>query len=129
MLFKVLSIALGSTLLSYAAAACNPAYVSGSTYAVGDGVSASITTTTAVVYSPCSTPGVGSCTAAGFILTGGVSNTATYNYVCSSEYWCSNSGYAPGGTYSDLAWTQDSTACTVSFCSVALGHSFPPISA
>lgn len=116
MLFKALSIALGSTLLSYAdAAACNPAYASGSTYAVGDGVSVSVTTTTPVVYTPCSTPGVGTCTAAGFVLTGGVSTTATYNYACSSEYWCSNSGFAPGGTYSEYAWTKDTTACTVSF--------------
>lgn len=113
MLFKALSIALGSTLLSYAdAAACNPAYASGSTYAVGDGVSVSVTTTTPVVYTPCTTPGVGTCTAAGFVLTGGVSTTATYNYACSSEYWCSNSGFAPGGTYSEYAWTKDTTACT-----------------
>lgn len=118
-MFKVLSIALVATLWGYTSAAgCYPAYSSGSTYAVGASVSVSSTTstTTPVVYTPCTTPGVGTCTVNGFVVTGGVTTTTTasYNYVCFSEYWCSNAGFAPGSTYSEYAWTKDSTACTVS---------------
>jgi len=112
-MFKYLSIALSASLMGSASAAgCNAAYSAGSTYIVGDLVSASVTTTTPVTYTPCSTPGVGTCTANGFVLGGGVTTTESFNYECNSEYWCSNAGFAPGGPYSDLAWTKDSTACT-----------------
>ena len=114
-MFKYLSIALGASLMGSASAAgCNAAYSAGSTYVVGDLVSTSVTTTTPVTYTPCSEPGVGTCTANGFVLSGGVTTTESFNYECNSEYWCSNAGFAPGGPYSDLAWTKDSSACTVS---------------
>lgn len=49
---------------------------------------------------------------------GGTSSTAvTYNYVCTSDDWCGNVGFAPGGVYGDLAWTMEGE-CTVSFAVV-----------
>jgi hypothetical protein len=102
----VLSLYLGYT----AAAGCYPAYSSGGTYSVGSAVSQSVTTTTPVSYASCSTPS--STCVNGWITTGGVSTTTKHNFVCASDVWCSS--YAPGGTYSDLAWTKDASECSVS---------------
>ena len=108
---KFQSIVL-SLYLGYASAAgCYSAYSSGATYSKGSAVSQVVTTTTPITYTPCTVSAT--CTT-GWIQTGGVATSTTYNYVCSSDVWCSVPGYQPGGTYSNLAWTQDSTACTVS---------------
>ncbi len=114
---KFRSIVL-SLYLGYAeAAGCYPAYISGGTYSKGSAVSQGVTTTTRIVYTPCTTPS--STCVNGWITTGGVATTTKYNFVCSSDVWCSAVGYAPGGTYSDLAWTKDASECSVS-CSARL---------
>lgn len=95
------------------ASVCYPAYVPGSTYAVGAWVSKSITTTSPILYTAC-TPGVSACPPSGFSTEGGNSTTATHNYQCNSNYWCSNVGFAPGSVYSDIAWTKENPACVVS---------------
>ena len=96
------------------AGGCYPSYSAGTKYSVGSWVSTSITTTTPITYTECSPAGSGSCPATGYKQEGGVSTTANYNFQCISNDWCSQSGFAPGGTYSSTAWTQESTACTVS---------------
>ena len=117
--FQPIVIAL---LVAYASAAgCYPAY-SGKTYSQGSAVSADVTTTTPVSYASCSPPS--STCVNGWITTGGVTTTTKYNFVCSSDVWCGVVGYQPGGTYSDLAWTKDATACSVS-CSARTFHRTP----
>jgi hypothetical protein len=114
----VLSLYLGTA----AAAGCYPAYGSGGTYSKGSAVSADVTTTSPVSYASCSPPS--STCVNGWITTGGVTTTTKYNFVCSSDVWCGVVGYEPGGTYSDLAWTKDATACSVS-CSARTFHRTP----
>ena len=115
-MFKIQSIVLSAALWGHAAAAgCYSSYSSGSAYAVGDWVSMSTTVTSPVTYTACSPPGMGSCPSNGFVTVGGVTTTSVNNYQCNSQYWCSNSGFAPGSVYSDLAWTKESAACTVSY--------------
>jgi hypothetical protein len=102
-----------SLLVAYASAAgCYPAYSTGGMYSKGSAVSQAVTSTTPVSYASCTTPS--STCINGWITTGGVSTTTKYNFVCSSDVWCSVPGYTPGGTYSDLAWTKDAAECSVS---------------
>ena len=117
--FQIQSIlALSAASLIYwapfaSAGGCYPTYSSGSKYSIGAWVSASVTTTTPITYTSCSPPGSGSCPASGYKQEGGVTTTEKFNFQCISEYWCSQSGFAPGGTYSSTAWNKESTACTV----------------
>ena len=103
----VVSLVLGHA----SAAGCFPTYSSGGSYSMGSSVSSAITTTTPVVWTSCTVSPT--CTT-GYTQTGGVSTTTSYNFVCNSNDWCKNVGYAPGGIYSDLAWTKDPAACSVS---------------
>jgi hypothetical protein len=91
---------------------CSPAYSPGSAYTIGNLVSQSITTTIPLASTPCTVRGAGCHT--GWTQTGDVANTATYNFVCSLPKWCSNVDYAPGSINSDLAWTKEAVACSVS---------------
>ncbi len=77
------------------------------------GVSSAVSITTPIVYTA-STGGTSGCSAGGWLVTGGVMTTSMHNYVCNSPVWCINVGYAPGGIYSDLAWTKEAAACSVS---------------
>ena len=92
---------------------CYPPYTQGKAYSISDWVSASTTTTTDVSYVACP-PGQGNCPLNGWRQEGGVSTSATYNYQCHSDIWCSNSGYAPGSVYSNVAWTKEMVVCSVS---------------
>ena len=92
---------------------CYPPYTQGMAYSISDWVSASTTTTTDVSYVACP-PGQGNCPLNGWRQEGGVSTSATYNYQCHSDIWCSNSGYAPGSVYSNVAWTKEMVVCSVS---------------
>jgi hypothetical protein len=112
-----------SLYLSYAAAECYPAYSPGGTYSKGSAVSQVVTVTTPIVYTAC-TPPSATCVN-GWIQTGGVTTSSTHNYVCLSDDWCSNVGYAPGGVYTDLAWTKVSTPCTVSRTARFSTNAFP----
>ena len=101
-----------SLVFAYASAAgCFPAYSAGGSFSVGSSVSSAITTTTPVVYTACT---VSPTCLTGYVQTGGVTTTTSYNFVCKSNDWCNNVGYAPGGTYSDLAWTKEAASCSVS---------------
>lgn len=91
---------------------CYPPYKQGKVYFIADWVSVPTTTTTSVSYVACS-PGQGTCPLNGWRQEGGITTTATHNYQCHSDTWCSNSGYAPGSVYSDVAWTKEVTVCTV----------------
>lgn len=92
---------------------CYPPYTQGKAYSIYDWVSASTTTTTDVSYVACP-PGQGNCPLNGWRQEGGITTSATYNYQCHSDIWCSNSGYAPGSVYSNVAWTKEMVACSVS---------------
>jgi len=94
-----------------AAAGCYPAYSPGSAYTVGTSVSQLITTTTPLLWTSCA---VGAGCPTGWTQTGGVATTATHNFACISKDWCSNAGFAPGSVYTDIAWTKEATACSVS---------------
>ena len=101
-----------SLVFAYASAVgCFPAYSGGGSYSVGSSVSSAISTTTPVVYTACT---VSPTCLTGYVQTGGVTTTTSYNFECKSNVWCNNMGYAPGGIYSDLAWTKDPAACSVS---------------
>lgn len=92
---------------------CSPAYYPGSaSYTVGTSITQSVATLNPLVWTSCSIGGVDCLT--GWKKTGGVATTDTHNYVCNSLQWCNNVGYAPGGAYSDLAWTKEAVACSVS---------------
>lgn len=92
---------------------CSPAfYPGGASYTVGTSVSQSVATINPLVWTSCTIGGVDCLT--GWKKTGGVATTVTHNYVCNSLQWCNNVGYAPGGVYSDLAWTKEAVACSVS---------------
>jgi hypothetical protein len=119
----VLSLVLGRP----SAAGCYPAYSTVGSYSVGSGVSSAVSATTPIVYTAC-TVGTSGCSAGGWLVTGGVTTTTTYNYVCNSPFWCSNSGYAPGGIYSDLAWTKEAAACSVSSPAALDAHRTSPLS-
>jgi hypothetical protein len=108
--FKATCISL-VLVIGSSAAGFYPVYSPGSANVLGTSVSQSITTTTPLAWTACA---VGGSCPTGWTQTGGVSTAATYNFVCNSPYWCSNSGYAPGGFYSDLAWTKEAAACSVS---------------
>ncbi len=110
MKFIVLSLVMGHA----SAAGCFPAYSGGGSYSVGSSVSSAISTTTPVVWSSCT---VSPTCLTGYVQTGGVTTITTYNFVCKSKDWCNNVGYAPGGTYSDIAWTKEAASCSV--CSTA----------
>lgn len=116
---KIQSIlALCATLTSWgldaaAARECYPAYIPGMAYSVGTWVSSSFTSITPITYTECSPPGSDSCPPIGFVQEGGVTSTASYNYECHSEYWCSARGYSPDSIYAEYAWTKESTECTV----------------
>ena len=103
----VVSLVLGHV----SAAGCYPTYSGGGSYSMGSLVSSAITTATPVVWTACSESPT--CLT-GWIQTGGVTTTTSYNFVCKSNDWCNNVGYAPGGIYSDLAWTKEAAACLVS---------------
>lgn len=102
-------------------AGCYPAYSSGTDYTVGSVVSSSVTTTTPITYVQCFPPGEGDCPDSGQKQLGGETSTSSKNYVCKSNDWCPAEGYAPGGTYSDLAWTEEGE-CTVSFYVLFCAH-------
>jgi len=106
----VCAIALTSSLVS--AGGCYPTYSAGSKYGIGSWVSSSISSTTPITYTACSPAGSGTCPASGYKQEGGVTTTATYNFNCISEYWCSQSGYAPTTIYASMAWSQEATACS-----------------
>ena len=92
---------------------CSPAfYPGGASYTVGTSVSQSVATINPLVWTSCTIGSVDCLT--GWKKTGGVATTVTHNYVCNSLQWCNNVGYAPGGVYSDLAWTKEAVACSVS---------------
>jgi hypothetical protein len=92
---------------------CSPAYYPGSaSYTVGTSITQSVATLNPLVWTSCAIGG-GDCLT-GWKKTGGVATTDTHNYVCNSLQWCNNVGYAPGGAYSDLAWTKEAVACSVS---------------
>jgi hypothetical protein len=84
----------------------------GGAYAIGNSLSQSITTTIPLASAPCTVRGAG-CHK-GRKQAGGVATTAMYNFVCSFPEWCSNVDYAPGSIHSDLAWTKEAVACSVS---------------
>ena len=92
---------------------CYPPYTQGKAYSISDWVSASTTTTTDVSYVACP-PGQGNCPLNGWRQEGGITTSATHNYQCHSDIWCSNSGYAPGSVYSNVAWTKEMVVCSVS---------------
>ena len=115
MKFIVLSLVLGHA----SAAGCFPAYSGGVSYSVGSSVSSAISTTTPVVYTSCV---VSPTCLTGYVQTGGVTTITSYNFVCKSKDWCSNGGYAPGGTYSDIAWTKEAAACSVSSPAASDAH-------
>lgn len=118
-MFNVKSITLTAALFGFnaveAQTPCSSVYVQGSTYAVDDLVSATVTTTTPDNFVACSPAGEGACPASGFINTGGVSTTTVQNYKCISANWCGSSGYGPGETYQSTAWSVEG------LCSVSLG--------
>ena len=92
---------------------CSPAYYpGGASYTVGTSVSQSVAILNPLVWTSCTIGGIDCLT--GWKKTGGVATTVTHNYVCNSLQWCNNVGYAPGGVYSDLAWTKEAVACSVS---------------
>jgi hypothetical protein len=109
--FKASALSLFLIISSASAAGCYPAYSPGSAYTVGSSVSQSITTTTPLLWTSCA---VSAGCPTGWTQTGGVSSTATHNFACISNDWCSNAGFAPGSVYSDIAWTKEATACSVS---------------
>ena len=121
-----LSIVLAATLAcSAAAAGCYTAYVVGGSYAASAVVSAptSIETTAQVdcVSGTSGCPNTGTKTVT-------TTTSVTHNYACvtnANSAFCGQSAYAPGSSYSGLAWTKESTPCTVSrlslfFCSAIL---------
>ncbi len=110
--FRSIVLELSLYLGSAAAAGCYPVYTPGGTYSRGSAVSQTVTVTTPIVYTVCLPPSA-TCVN-GYTQTGGVTTSGTNNYVCSSDDWCGNVGYAPGGIYSDLAWTKDGTPCSAS---------------
>lgn len=113
------SLFLASALLAGVADAqtgCYTPYVSGMSYSASDYVSATTTCTEEV---SC-TVGTSGCGSDG---TKTVTSSETYNYQCvdgPAAAFCSQSGYAPGGScdgtsYWSVAWTRESTTCSVSF--------------
>ena len=110
-MLKFLPIVFSLYLGCASSAGCYPAYTSGVTYSKGTAISKIVITTTAIGWTQCTVSPT--CTT-GWTQTGGITTSSTYNFVCLSDTWCSAVGYEPGGTYSDLAWTKDATACTVS---------------
>ena len=101
-----------SLLLAYASAqGCYPAYSPGTTYAAGSLVSESVVTITPYSWIQCEPSPT--CPT-GWMQEGGVRTTSTHNFECSTEAWCNNAAFAPGGIYSDIAWTKEATVCTVS---------------
>ena len=109
--FSASALSLFFIIGSTSAAGCYPAYSPGSAYRVGSSVSQSITTTTPLVWTSCA---VGAGCPTGWTQTGGVATTAIHNFACISNDWCSNTGFAPGSVYTDIAWTKEATACSVS---------------
>jgi hypothetical protein len=108
---KFLPIVL-SLLLAYASAqGCYPVYSPGTTYAAGSSVSESVSTISPYSWVAC-TPS-DTCPT-GWMQEGGVVTTSTHNFKCSTDAWCNNAAFAPGGIYSDLAWTKEADACSVS---------------
>ncbi|KAL3767361.1 hypothetical protein ACHAW5_003285 [Stephanodiscus triporus] len=99
-----------SLLLAYASAqGCYPAYSPGTTYVAGSLVSESVSTITPYSWVAC-TPS-DTCPT-GWMQEGGVVTTSTHNFKCSTDAWCNNAGFAPGGIYSDLAWTKEAGVCS-----------------
>ncbi|KAL3782898.1 hypothetical protein ACHAW5_009069 [Stephanodiscus triporus] len=106
---KFLPIVL-SLLLAYASAqGCYSAYSPGTAYVAGSWVSASVSTITPYSWVAC-TPSVTCPT--GWMQEGGVVTKSTHNFKCSTEAWCNNPAFAPGGIYSDSAWTKEANACS-----------------
>lgn len=84
-LAAALSGVLSSTFVS-AQSGCFPSYIAGAPYVAGNWVSNDVTED-----------------------VDGTSVTKTYNFQCRdgpSAQFCANSGFAPGGLYSDSAWDQ-----------------------
>jgi hypothetical protein len=68
-----------SLVSAYASAAgCYPAYSAGGSFSVGSSVLSAITTTTPVVYTACT---VSHSCLTGYVQTGGVTTTTSYNFV------------------------------------------------
>lgn len=63
------------------------------------------------LYKPDTLYGEGSLVSAASVTTD--STATTHNFVCKSEFWCGNAGYAPGSLYGGEAWTTDGE-CAVS---------------
>lgn len=104
-----------SLLVAYVSATgCYPAYSPGNvaSYAAGTSVSQVVTVTTPITWTACE---VSTICITGWEQTGGITTTSAHNFVCSSDVWCSNVGYAPGGEHTDLAWTKEDAECSVSF--------------
>ncbi len=110
-MLKYLSVAFSLSLGHASAAGCYSAYIPGATYSKGDAVSQVVITTTPITYVSCN---VSPTCPSGWNQIGGVTTSSTHNFFCFSDSFCSNIGYAPGGIYSDLAWTKDPVVCTVS---------------
>lgn len=108
-------VLFGTTVHAGESPGCYPTYTSGPSYKRDDWTSSSVTTTTPITWVQC-TPNVEGCPASGQKQEGGVTTTTRNNYQCISDDWCGQVGYAPGGTYSDLAWKMESEMCSVSFC-------------
>jgi len=85
----VAALAAALTPVRLASAACAPAYSASTTYDEGDVVSQSETDAN--------------------------STTVTFNYACVSgpnSAFCNQVAFAPGGLFSDTAWTKEATPCT-----------------
>jgi hypothetical protein len=123
----------GAIAAAATTAACSPPYLEGKRYAINDWVSApsSIIATTATVDNQilCSTPGVDGCPPSGYTIVD--SSTATpqlrYNYQCISlGTLCSNEKYAPGSTFTGMAWSMmGNNPCSVSGIEFCLNDDAP----
>lgn len=111
MILRVQSVVLAAALVASpysvsvvnAQTGCYPGYVSGAPYTAGEWVSADVDET-----ETCSSGDAG-CVDGSRIVT------KTYNYQCRdgpSSQFCANSGFSPGGIYSDSAWDVEGTECT-----------------
>ena len=117
----VRSIALTATLGLHSArtanaGGCYPAFSSGDSYTVDDYVSKTVSETTPVTKTTC-TSGTSGCSN-GFKTEGGKTVSVKYNFKCNSGYNCGRTGFEPNSIHGVSVWEKESSSCSVSLHSI-----------
>ena len=86
-------------------ARCSEDYIGGSSYNLGDWVSAAVTITSDPVHTRDPNTGLWN--------TETTTMTKSFNYKCISSSWCGSMGYGPGEIGESASWEKEGTECSV----------------